>query len=160
MKKICLLLLFTPIWFYAQDHICHYKVNKINQIIKARVLKTDWLLLTKDKSSDLYFSLNRTGNQKYVVFKLNKDLGCTTSYSNNRSFVKVTLNNGDVITFNHFDDTNCDNFTLYGRLEKNDIIKLRRSRIKSIRLSGTKNNYYINHIENSNAFIRNLSCID
>jgi hypothetical protein len=110
-----------PLFFYAQKDECHYKVDKVNRVLKARILKTDWILLTKEKSTELYFSLNRIHKQKYVVFKLNKDLGCTTSYSNNRSFVKITLKNGDVITFKHFDDTYCDDFTLYGRLTYNDI---------------------------------------
>lgn len=148
-----------PLFFFAQENICHYKVDKISKVLKSRILKTDWILLTKDKSLELFFSLNRTGNQKYVVFKLNKNLGCTTN-SDENSFARITLSNGEILKLKHFGDTNCNNFSLQARLEKEIIKKLKGSKIKSIRLSGDKNNYNFNLIENSDAFIKNLSCID
>lgn len=148
-----------PLFIFAQENVCHYKVNKISKVLKSRILKTDWILLKKNKNLELFFSLNRTGNQKYVVFKLNKNLGCTTNYDP-KSFARITLSNEEILKLKHFGDTNCNSFYLQGRLEKEVVKKLKGFKIKSIVLSGTKNNYYINYIENSNMFIKNLSCID
>lgn len=162
MKKNCplFLIILIPLFFYSQENTCQYKVNKISTVLKVRVLKTDRILLAKEKTSRLYFSLNRTGNKKYVVFSLDKDLGCMSSQSNNRSFVKMQLENGAIVKFGHFGDEKCEDFTLYGRLTKNDIQKLKRSKIKSIMLSGTKGHQDIYNIENNEAFIKSLSCID
>ena len=162
MKKVCplLLALLIPLFFYSQEDTCQYKVNEINKILKAKVIKTDQILLAKDKASRLYFSLNRTGNQKYVIFNFDKDLGCTSSDSSNKSFVKMLLENGDIVKFNHFGDTICEDFILQSRLTKSDIKKLERSRVKSIMLSGTKDYQDIYNVEYSDAFLRRLSCID
>ena len=109
--------------------------------------------------SNLAIRLKRYGSSKTFVIGYSGDLGCASPYSTNPSFVKFKLENGDIITFYHKGDIDCGDFDLLGKLSANDITRLKKSPIKSVRLSGT--DYYKDFTDLffKDFFIKKLDCI-
>ena len=87
-------------------------------------------------------------------------LGCASSYSHNKSFVKFKLENEDVITVFHTADIECSDFTLIGSISKSQINRLKVSPIKYIRLQGTEYYKDLDMISYSNFFIDKLKCVE
>lgn len=108
----------------------------------------------------LYIQLRKIGSEKYVIFKSNSDLGCTSSYKNNQSYVKIKLENNDIVTFYHRSDVDCGDYRLFGRITQSDINKLKKSEIKNIRLVGTKYKKDILVTDFKNIFMKKLDCIN
>ena len=134
---------------------CHYDKNEIDEFDNVRIIRTKYYWV----SNNLHIELYRKGNRKYVFFDFIGDLGCASSYSHNRSYVKVKLENNDIVTFYHSWDVDCHSFSLKGNLNNSDITRLKKSPIKSIRLQGT--DYYddVEKLEYKEFFIDKLKCI-
>lgn len=147
------------ILFIEYKNTCHFIKNEIDEFNGIKRIVTDFYKVSEHNKNVLNISLRRYGNQKTVVFESLLDLGCASPYSNDKSYVKVKLENGTIVTVYHRDDINCGNFILVGILTNNDIIKLKQSPIKTIRLSGTKYYNDIKDIEFKDFFIKKLECI-
>jgi hypothetical protein len=94
--------------------------------------------------------------QKEVVFS-SIDLGCTDPGS---SFVKVMLENEDVLTFYHSRKLDCGDFELWGKISNVEINRLKKSPIKAIRMYGTEYHHTITDFEWSTFFIDQLKCFN
>ncbi len=108
----------------------------------------------------LRFQLRKYNSEFYLVAKSYLDLGCSSPYANDRSYMKIKLLNDKVLTFYHRGDIDCSGFRIFARITNNEIHSLKQSPIKSVRLSGTD---YYNDIENvdfKNFFIDKLKCIE
>lgn len=110
-------------------------------------------------NTDLKIRLRRYGSSKYVEIKSSQDLGCTSPYSTNKSSVKFKLENGDIVTFYHKGDIDCGNFNLLGLLTGSDISRLKKSPIKTVRLSGTEYYHDVTNLFFKNFFIKKLDCV-
>jgi hypothetical protein len=135
---------------------CHYLINEIDSYENIELIKTDnyWV------NNDLRIELYKKGNKKYVFFNYQGNLGCASLYTDNRSFVKVILENDNVITFYHTWDIDCGDFSLKGILSNSNMQKLQDSPIKSILLHGTKGNMEIENLEYKEFFIDKLKCLN
>lgn len=135
---------------------CHYKRNEIDEFEKIKIIKTKYYFVSKD----LLIALSKRGNNRIVYFGLDSDLGCASPYKNDQSFVKVKLENEDIITFYHFGDIDCAEFTLMGTLTGSEVQRLKNSPIKTIRLQGTKYYEDIIDFDYKEFFIEKLKCIE
>lgn len=136
---------------------CHYYKNEIDEFDNVKITTTEYYRI--DDKSNLYIRLKNYNGNKTIFISLDSDLGCASSYTSNKSFVKFKLENDKIITFYHKGDIDCAEFTLIGRLTNNDIFHLTKSPIKSIRLSGTKYFEDVSDIYYPNYFIDKLDCI-
>tara|TARA_R110002049_G_C9175452_1_gene562561 strand:+ start:258 stop:1157 length:900 start_codon:yes stop_codon:yes gene_type:complete len=134
---------------------CSYSINEIDVFDKVKVIRTSakWI------AEGLYIILYAKGSQKKVVFST-IDLGCTSPNKNNRSWVKVMLENDDVITFYHSGQLDCGGFELWGNLSNAEIVRLKKSPIKAIRLEGTDLFHTVTEFDWPNFFIDQLRCYD
>ena len=142
--------------------MCHYTENGVDDFSNYLKVFTRNYILTGEKYSynaELSISLRKVNDTKYIVFESEKDLGCSSSYERNQSFVKIKLENGALVTFYHRGDTDCGDFRLFGRLTQKDIIQLKKSQIKSIRLSGTDYYHDVTNVYWKTFFIDKLECI-
>ncbi|MCH7784398.1 MAG: hypothetical protein IIB06_03130 [Bacteroidetes bacterium] len=144
---------------YIND--CNYIVNEKDEFTK--LIRKNTLKYKVDKyennKSDLRIQLIRYGNSKYVRIRSNRDLGCTSPYSTDKSYVKFKLENGDIVTFFHRDDIDCGNFNLLGKLTQNDIVRLKKSPIKTVRLNGTDYYHDVENLFFKDFFIKKLDCL-
>lgn len=135
---------------------CLYLLNETDVFEGTPIIRTE----NYKVSDDLQIELFKKGNKKYVFFNFSGDLGCASSYTHNRSFVKIYLENKDQITITHTWDMDCSNFSLKGMLTSSMISKLKESPVKSIYLQGTKANHHIENIVYREFFMDTLKCID
>lgn len=108
----------------------------------------------------LRLQLRKNNSESYLVAKSYLDLGCSSPYENDRSYMEIKLLNDKILTFYHRGDIDCSGFRIFARITNNEIHSLKQSPIKSVRLSGTD---YYNDIENvdfKNFFIDKLKCIE
>ena len=72
----------------------------------------------------------------------------------------VMLENEDVITFYHSSKLDCGEFELWGNVSNSEIIRLKKSPIKAIKLTGT--DYYdtVEQFEWPTYFIDQLKCFN
>ena len=140
---------------------CHYSENGFDEFDKVNKKITERYNLNEIDffKGEIRIQLEKTGNTKYIWFFTYFDLGCASSYSNDQSYIKVKLENGDILTFYHIGDIDCGDFTLVSRLTENEIIRLKKSPIKSFRLSGTKYSNDIVGIKWTTFFQDKLDCI-
>ncbi|MFD1017429.1 hypothetical protein [Winogradskyella rapida] len=124
---------------------------------KIKVIETTYYSITLDYY--LSVKLKKYGNKNYIYFSLNADLGCASSYKNSQSYVKIYLDNDDIITFYHYGDIDCADFTLKGILTSDDISRLKKSTIQSIRLQGTDYREDLETIDYKEFFLDKLKCI-
>lgn len=138
---------------------CSYDTNERDEF--TGIVRKNTILYNIDEyeNSNLEIQLRKYGNSKYVEIKSTLDLGCTSPYSSGKSNVKLKLKNGDIITFYHIGDIDCGSFNLLGKLTLNDIIRLKKSSIKTVRLSGTKFYHDFKNLFFENFFIKKLDCI-
>lgn len=149
---------------------CHYVRNEIDKYEKIKVVEIEYYPVKSNDElffphqlsviHDLSIKLMKYGGQTFIYFHLNEDLGCASGYRSSRSSVKVYLQNDDIITFYHNDDTDCSEFTLRGSLSENEIIRLKKAKIESIRLEGTKYYKDIDAIDYKDFFIDKLKCLN
>jgi hypothetical protein len=142
-----------------ERRICNYLKNEIDEFTSKEVKKTNWHNI-KSERDDIYIMLRSINSIKSIGFLLNRNLGCASSYDNNKSNIKIKLENNTIVTFYHYTNLDCGDFTLFGRLSKNDIIKLKSSPIKTIRFTGTDYYHDSKNIVDKNFFIDQLDCIN
>lgn len=146
---------------YEYRYACKYIENSYDQFDKVtRQRSIDYGVNGDNKYSPIKIQFNRIGNLKFIVFKTDRDLGCASPYSSSKSYVKVRLENNQIVTFYHFNDIDCGSFALYGKLTNNDIKMLKSSEVVSIRLSGTKHYTDIEKIKFKDIFIQKLKCLE
>lgn len=150
---------------YKKDAMlsCYYEENGKDDFSNEKKFITQWYgLHTRQLSMDyISVKLLKINENKYIRFSISEDLGCASSYNSNKSFVKVKLMNNDILTFNHFGDTDCSDFNIIGKLSNSELNRLKRSPIKTIRFSGTKfyHDTKEDDIEWKTFFIDKLDCI-
>lgn len=139
-----------------EKHICTYVTNEIDVFDKVKVVRTTSRFI----SQGLMLHLYSKGSKKKVVFWSSSDLGCTSPYKNNRSKVRVMLENEDVITFYHSGNLDCGAFELWGNVSNSELLRLKKSPIKAIKLSGTEYYDTIEDFEWPTFFIDQLKCFN
>ncbi|WNH07802.1 hypothetical protein [Thalassobellus suaedae] len=135
---------------------CHYAIDEYDEFYKKIYIRTVPYLLNENLSVELY----KYGQKVCVFFNLKEDLGCASYLPSNRSSVKVTLENNQIITFYHSWDMDCGDFSFKGRLSSSQINRLKTSSIKSISLKGTKHSSDILNIAYKEFFMDKLKCIE
>jgi len=160
--KILLLIIFLSLTIVSQeqkkDTTCRYITNEIDDFTNKKVVKTDFYDL-KSKKDFILIMLRNFDNKKSIVISINKDLGCANPNKNDRSNVKIKLENGKIVSFFHYTDIDCSNFTLIGKLSENDIKNLKSSPIQTIRFTGTKYYHDTKDLVYKDFFIDKLDCI-
>ncbi|MGZ0016890.1 hypothetical protein [Yeosuana sp. AK3] len=141
---------------------CHYLRNEIDQFDKIKILETEFygVEFSTPLFPNLFIKLKKAGLISYVCFYLRENLGCSSPFNTSKSYVKVKLLNEDILTFFHIGDIDCsDEFTLIATISKEQISRLRKSSISSIRLSGTEYYKDIENIDYKEFFVDKLKCI-
>lgn len=147
---------------YTYINDCLYDANEKDEftgIIRKNTIVYNLNNLIEGSYSKVRIQLKKYGKNKYVVFSSFDDLGCSSPYSTNRSTVKIKLENNDIVNFYHMGDLECGNFILVGKINANEIIRLKKSPIKTIRITGTKYYQDYKNFEFKDFFIKKLDCI-
>ncbi len=145
------------------ENTCHYFKNEVDEFSGKRKKITENYNLSKVKPfyhGDVHISLRNIAGRKYVRISLNRSLGCAVPFKNSRSSVKIKLNNGKIVSFYHAGDVDCGDFSIFAKLTKNDILKLKASPIKTIRFQGKKYYHDKKNIFWDTFFIDKLDCIE
>jgi len=108
----------------------------------------------------LKLQLRKYNSEFYLVAKSYLDLGCSSPYANDRSYMKIKLLNDKILTFYHRGDIDCGGFRIFARITNNEINILKQSPIKSVRLWGTDSYYDIEKVDFKSFFIDKLKCIE
>jgi hypothetical protein len=135
---------------------CHYVMNEFDPFYNIKTIRTEPYSISKNLTVELY----RQGNSTNIFFNLLEDLGCASYLPSNRSYVKVYLENNDVITFYHSWNMDCGEFRFKGKLSGSETARLKKAPIKSIKLQGTKSFLEITNIDYKEFFLDKLTCID
>lgn len=135
---------------------CKYLINEFDEFYGIRIIRTEPYEISKQLTAELH----RQGQSKNLFLNLSEDLGCASYFTHNRSYVKITLENDEVVTLYHTWDMDCGDFSFKAKLSDVKIESLKKSLIKSIFLQGTEGNYQINDIANKAFFIDYLRCIE
>ncbi|MBD0822603.1 hypothetical protein [Aestuariibaculum marinum] len=141
---------------------CSYIKNEVDEFEGYKIISTIDYIINDPKLvvRELRIQLARVKNEKFVIFS-SYDLGCTSPYKSSKSYVKVKLENNDIITFYHHGDIDCgDEFRLYGRISESEIARLKSSEIKTVRLSGTEGYLDVDVDYFKDFFIKKLKCIE
>ncbi len=113
-----------------------------------------------DIAKNVNVQLDKKGLKTNVIFSVSKNIGCASNKPNERSSVKITLENHKVISFYHSGSIICDAFFFKSSMSNSKISALKTSPIKSIELKGTKEALTLTQIANKNYFIDMLSCVE
>ncbi|TYA86811.1 hypothetical protein [Seonamhaeicola marinus] len=140
----------------AYRNKCHYQINEYDSFSRTRIIRTEPYNINKNLTIELY----KQGSKLDVFINSSVDLGCVSYLSNNRSSVKVTLENNRSVTFYHYWDVECGEYLFKGRLKQSHITILKQSPIKSVLLKGTKGTLEIDNIEYKAFFMDKLKCIE
>ena len=136
---------------------CHYQINEYDRFYNITTIRTEPYTLNKNLTVELY----KQGRKTDVFFNLSEDLGCATYLPNQRSSIKITLENNRIVNFYHSWDIECGELFLFkARLSSININILKKSPIKSIVIHGTQGYKEINFIEYKEFFIDKLKCIE
>ena len=135
---------------------CHYQINEYDDFYKEKFIVIEPYKITDNLTAVLF----RQGNSINIFFNLSEDLGCASYLPNQRSIVKITLQNNQTITFYHSWDIDCGTFSFKARLSNTNMGKLKKSPIKSVMLKGTKSSAEIKNIGYKEFFIDKLKCIE
>lgn len=143
---------------------CQYRTNRIDPIDGKTLKTTEDYKIGKVHSYELSLVLNAVNNSKYIHFYLEVDLGCSSPYRSSRSSrskVEIKLKNDDLLTFYHSGDINCgDDFYLIGKLSSSEALRLKKSKIEMVRLTGTEGHQDITDISYNDIFIDKIKCIE
>ncbi|MGB5417659.1 hypothetical protein, partial [Algibacter sp.] len=135
---------------------CHYQINEYDKFYNITTIRTEPYSLGNNLTVELY----KQGRKENVFFNYKGDLGCASYLPNQRSTVKVTLEDNRTIAFYHSWDIECgDTFLFKASLSINQIEILKKSPIKSIIIRGTEGYKEINFIEYKEFFMDKLKCI-
>lgn len=135
---------------------CHYQINEFDKFYNITTIRTEAYALSNNLTVELY----KQGKKLNVFFNYDGDLGCASYLPNQRSSVKVTLENNQTISFYHSWDIECNAFLFKGRLSSSQIEQLKNAPIKSILIKGTEDSTEINFIDYKEFFIDKLKCIE
>jgi hypothetical protein len=135
---------------------CHYQINEYDRFYNITTIRTEPYSLGNNLTVELY----RQNRKINVFFNYTGNLGCASYLPNQRSSVKVTLENNQTTVFYHSWDIECGEFLFKARLSNAQISALKKSPIKSILLRGTKDSKAISFIEYKEFFIDKLKCIE
>jgi len=136
---------------------CHYQINEYDRFYNITTIRTEPYTLNKNLTVELY----KQGRKTDVFFNLSEDLGCASYLPNQRSSVKITLENNRIINFYHSWDIECGEVFLFkAKLSSAHIDILKNSPIKSIVFHGTQGYKEINFIDYKEFFIDKLKCIE
>ena len=136
---------------------CHYQINEYDRFYNITTIRTEPYTLNKNLTVELY----KQGRKTNIFFNLSEDLGCATYLPNQRSSVKITLENNRIVNFYHSWDIECGELFLFkARLSSININILKKAPIKSIVIHGTQGYKEINFIEYKEFFIDKLKCIE
>ncbi|SFD20037.1 hypothetical protein, partial [Algibacter pectinivorans] len=136
---------------------CHYQINDYDRFYNITTKRTEEYSISNKLTAELY----QQGVKSNVFFNLSEDLGCASYLPNQRSSLKITLENNRTVTFYHSWDIECgDVFHFKAILTNDQKSVLKSSPIKSIVLRGTKGTKDINFIEYKEFFMDKLKCID
>ena len=141
---------------------CFYEINEVNGFDKVKRIYTKEALIADGTDSEytrISCQLRNNNGAKSVLISLNRDLGCASSLKGQKSSVRITLKNGSVISFFHYGQIECGNFKIIGRLTGAEMAKLKRSPIKQIRFSGTREKKTVSYISNPTFFMDKIQCI-
>lgn len=141
---------------------CNYKTNKIDEFdgLKKKYTTVYNIVDQSFGASNFSISLRKIGNQRYIKFYTNFELGCSTNNINRQSYVKIKLVNGDILTFNNIADLNCRDFSIYSTLSLSEMARLKKSPIKTVRLEGTEFYRDIDKVKWNMFFKDKLECIE
>lgn len=141
---------------------CAYYKNEVDEFTGNKKIFTEPYNLNEIDLSigEISIELRRIENSRFIWFHSYRDLGCTSSYDNNKSYVKIKLENNDILTFHHIGDVDCSEFSLLTRLTLSDINRLKKSPIKTIRLSGTDYYHDVKVVKWNTFFADKLKCIE
>jgi hypothetical protein len=149
----------------TKNEKCDYKTFQRDEFDGIFIKETNYKGVATKNGEDFYLAIKmkKSGSVRVVYFSLDDELGCVSPYKTSRSYVKVKLENDKIITFYHKDDIDCGNdFTLIGTMTDSEFKTLKKYKIKSIRLMGTK--YYEDltkdMIYNPTYFIDNIDCVE
>jgi hypothetical protein len=160
MKNLTFLLLLFSLTIFSQN--CEYHTNEIDEFngkSKKYTQFKDLNKYTSGKKDVITMQLRNVNGKKSIYISLNSSLGCAVSYKGKQSFVKIKLEDSTIVTFYHRSQTDCSDFAIFANLTKSDIIKLKKSPIKTIRFNGTKYYHDSKDIVWKTYFIDNLDCI-
>lgn len=118
---------------------CDYESNKIDTFTGKSIKEIVYYDIT-DNLNLLKMKIERNGNDFFLKILTFYDLGCSIPYQSNQSKALIKLENGKILTFFHRGNLNCSSFYLVARITPSEINDLKKSKIKAIRLEGTK--YY------------------
>ena len=135
---------------------CHYQINEYDKFYNITTIRTETYTLSNNLTVELY----RQGRKTNVFFNYNGDLGCASYLPNQRSSVKVTLENNQTITFYHSWDIECGTFLFKAILTTAQMNILNNSPIQSISLKGTEDSKEINFIDYKEFFIDKIKCLE
>ena len=140
----------------ATRNSCNYLINEYDEFYKEELIRTEPYHVSENLTIELY----KQGRSKNIFFNLPEELGCVSYLSNNRSSIKVQLENNQTVTFYHSWDVDCGVFSFKGRLSTSNITKLKTSPIKSIKLRTTQTTRNITNITYKTFFIDKLNCLN
>lgn len=135
---------------------CHYAINEFDPFYNVKTIRTDAYTVADNLTVELY----KQGRKTNIFLNAKENLGCVSYFSHNRSSIRVTLENNQVVSFYHSWDMECGEFLFKGNLSNSQISTLKYSPIKSIRLKGTKGSVEISNIEYREFFMDKLRCIE
>jgi len=135
---------------------CHYQMNEYDRFYNIRTIRTD----AYDIAENLTIELYKQGLKTNVFFNLSESLGCASYLPNQRSSVRVTLENGQVVSFYHSWDIHCGEFLFKANLNKAKISSLEKSPIQSILLKGTEGSKELINITYKEFFMDKLKCVE
>jgi hypothetical protein len=131
-------------------------MNEYDAIDRIRIVRTDPYQINDNLTIELF----KRGSTINIFFNLKQDLGCASYLPNNRSYVKVNLDNNQTVTFYHSWDMDCGDFRFKGNISRSQMEQLKKASIKSIALHGTKYSSEFINVEYKEFFIDKLKCIE
>ena len=142
---------------------CFYEINETDGFDNRKRIYTKEALVADGTNADfarVRCQLRNNDGVKSVILMLNKELGCVSPYRGKQSRVRVTLENGDIITFLHYGKVSCGNFKLIGKLTASEVKRIVKSPIKQLDFYTAENKMTVTDISNENFFIDKVHCIE
>lgn len=141
---------------------CKYSENTVDAFDNKKRLRTNFEYIYEKSEILSFFNINllKVGKQKYIEFLFINMVGCASPYDTDKSTVKFRLTNNKVVTFYHRGNLECGSFKFLGILNDSDIVNLKASPIKAVRITGTEGYTDFGNLDWSTYFIDQLKCID
>ncbi|TLP75695.1 hypothetical protein [Maribacter sp. ACAM166] len=138
---------------------CQYVTNEIDKFdnIQKRLTKS---YLISTELDDLRIALGNYDGKKIFSIGSIHDLGCTSPLSNDVSFAKIKLENGEIVIIRHNGDLDCGSFGLDGVISSSNYNKLISSPIQLIRLQGTDGYHDYDYFTYKEVLVDKLKCIN